>query len=128
MTIQRFDWWHGGMEEEREGEYVTFDDHQAELAALREELAKAIELAGSNLEAALEFEACLTAAEQRNSELAELLTEHQWRWSPHDEHYHTPEGYYCAQCLRPKAEGHKPECAIGNAIKSTESGAGHDPS
>jgi DNA repair ATPase RecN len=89
VTIQRFefcstdDFGNDGPAFERleaDGEYVRYEEHQSELAALREELAQLRILAadqGLNLKRVKrEFDASqqrLTAAEQRNAELVELL-------------------------------------------------------
>src|SRR6185295_12742067 len=65
----------------------------------------------------------LTAAEQRNLELVELLDENQWRWQPYDDYDHTEAGYYCIQCYQHDKSGHAADCKLAAALKPTESGA-----
>lgn len=101
--------------------------------ALREELAQARDDLSAqrnhfraqlaNAKDADEIQQRLTAAEQRNSELVELLAEHQWEWQPYDDHYHRDGGYYCLSCKESKNDGHAKGCAIDAALKPTESGA-----
>jgi hypothetical protein len=107
-----------------------YDAARSELAALREELAKSGR--ADHLRQRIAFLTTeihkqakrLSAAEQRNSALMDLLAEHQWQWKPYDEHYHIDAGYYCIQCGNAKDSGHAPECAVHAALtQPTESGA-----
>lgn len=109
MTIQRFDCV-GDMPDAEHGEFVKFEDHQAELAALREEMMAHLKIRDRELEVAAEhtddMQQRLTAAEQRNSELVELLRTVQG-WIP-------KKGYEFAN---------QQWWAVEAAIKPTESGA-----
>lgn len=113
-----------------DAERLRADTAVAEVAALREELAewkarcgRRVADIGIVVNDKLDLQQRLTAAEQRNALMVELLTEHQWEWEPYDSHTHRDGGYYCVECQEPKASGHEAGCKLAAALQPTESGA-----
>ncbi|MFK1111001.1 hypothetical protein ACIUXQ_32905 [Pseudomonas aeruginosa] len=46
----------------------------------------------------------------------DMLAELQWHYEPYDDHYHTPQGFYCPVCGGEKDEGHKQGCNLAELL------------
>lgn len=113
---------------------VEVVDAESQLAALREELAKAIKDRETLLKLHVHLRARrsywiteegkaqqrLADAELLNAVMAALLEEHQWEWEPYDSHNHRPGGYYCVECGEPKESSHADKCEIAAALNKPE--------
>ncbi|MBV5701969.1 hypothetical protein KUT99_05750 [Pseudomonas aeruginosa] len=53
----------------------------------------------------------------------DMLAELQWHYEPYDDHYHTPQGFYCPVCGGEKDEGHKQGCNLAELLAAATSGA-----
>lgn len=56
--------------------------------------------------------------EQRIADMRKELTDLQWHYEPHDDHYHKPQGFYCPRCGGEKDTGHKDCCTLAPLLKT----------
>lgn len=77
-------------------------DHEAEAYALQDSVEEA--------------NASVTALELRLAEAHRVLEETQWHYRAHDDHSHSPSGYYCPVCGSQKSAGHDATCELGAVL------------
>ena len=50
----------------------------------------------------------------------ELLREMEWQHRPHNDHWHTPAGFYCPECLESQKVGHAADCKLAAVLAAAQ--------